>query len=121
MSILHCMLLQSFHSFLSGLVHRNQSQSKVDCQSALQRLTAEWNAGGRRGQGRGGRGGRGRGNSKPRSKEDLDAELDAYNKQDAKHAQTQLNNDLDDYFKDKSTKKPAAQEANGNAAVEEAS
>ena len=75
---------------------------------------------GRRG-GRGGRGrgrGRGKDSSKPKTKEQLDAELDQYNMKDAKHAQTQLNDDLDDYFKNKG-KKTAEAEAEAPAAQEE--
>ena len=72
---------------------------------------------GRRGAQRGGRGGRGgRAADKPKSKEQLDAEMDAYFIKDHKHAQTKLNADLDGYFKEKG-KKPAAE--NGEQAVEE--
>ena len=62
-------------------------------------------AGGRgpRGGGRGGRGG-GRSNPKPKSKEDLDKELDAYVLGDSKHAQSKLNSDLDEYFAHKGKK-----------------
>ena len=72
---------------------------------------------GRRGAQTGGRGGRGgRGTDKPKSKEQLDAEMDDYFLKDHKHAQTKLNADLDSYFKEKG-KKPAAE--NGEQGAEE--
>lgn len=78
---------------------------------------------GKRGRGRGparGRGGRGRGEpaKKPKSKEDLDKELDAYVLGDAKHAQSKLNSDLDDYFAQKGKK--ASGKAEGAKGEEEA-
>lgn len=77
-------------------------------QSAQNSISLTGGRGGRRGRGGRGRRGGGRGSSKPKTKDELDAELDQYNMQDQKHAQTQLNNDLDDYFKNKGTKKSEA-------------
>lgn len=77
--------------------------------------------GGRRGRGRSGRGrGRGGGRSRPKTKEELDAELDQYNLKDAKHAQTHLDDDLDEYFKNKNTKKAETEEAPETQEEEEA-
>lgn len=57
---------------------------------------------GKRGGSRGrGRGGRGRGGQEKKTAEQLDAEMDAYFLKDEKTAAQKLNNDLDDYWKNK--------------------
>lgn len=68
-----------------------------------------------RGRGRGGRGGgrgRGRGRNfggKKKTKEELDAEMDAYFLKDAKTAVTRLDADLDEYFALKDKAKAATE------------
>ena len=85
------------------------------------------NRGGRggRGGGRNSRGGRGRGRgaeSKPQTKEDLDADMDAYFLKDKKSGGSYLDNDLDSYFANRQKKDEAAatEEATEAAADAEA-
>ncbi|CAK4873107.1 unnamed protein product [Aphanomyces euteiches] len=79
--------------------------------------------GGQRNGGRRGGGGKGKGREKkPKTAEDLDAEMDSYWGKSSEHAQKKLDGDMDDYWKKKgeSTADESTKEDNKDAETTDA-